>query len=245
MKHERQHSLILTAAAYARSILAETADLQELAAAKSSAESIAARFGTVFQSTTDGIVVVDQNGIVEQVNPALEHMFDHSAHNLIGNSVEVLMDAKNYQKLEADIASVIETGSSNLVGRPFEAEGLARHGRSFLIELSISDFRAGNELRFTGIIPDISSRVQTMENERVARARYQDVVTSALDAIVVINDAGIIVEFNPAAEEIFGFKHDDVVGKELAQTIVPNQHRDAHRNGMAHHLETGEGPIFN
>ncbi|MEP0940375.1 MAG: PAS domain S-box protein [Rhizobiaceae bacterium] len=237
--------ILAFAAAYARGILAETADLQELAAAKSSAEHIAARFGAVIHSTTDGIVVVDQYGVIEQVNPALEQMFDHASKDLIGNSVACLMGPENAVKLANDIGNFLEDGVSQLVGRPFESEGMTRQGQLFPIELSISDFKVGDQQHFTGIIRDISSRHRGLENERAALARYQDVVTSALDAIVVINDEGTIVEFNPAAEEIFGFKHNDVVGKELAQTIVPNQHRGAHRKGMEHYLETGEGPVLN
>ncbi|MCJ8308943.1 MAG: PAS domain S-box protein [Hyphomicrobiales bacterium] len=237
--------ILAFAAAYARGILADTADREELAAAKASAESSAARFGAVIQSTTDGILVVDQNGIIEQVNPALEQMFEHTAHDLCGNSAAVLMAPENAEKLAGDIALFLQSGMSNLVGRPFESEGITRHGRTFPIELSISDFKVGGVQFFTGIIRDISSRFQAMENERAARARYKEVVTSALDAIVVINEGGTIVEFNPAAEEIFGFKGADVIGRELAQTIVPGHHREAHRAGMDKYLTTGEGPVLN
>lgn len=237
--------ILAFAAAYARGILADTADREELAAAKSEAESIAGRFGAVIQSTTDGILVVDQNGVIEQVNPALVQMFEHSAHDLIGNSAAVLMAPSDAAKLASDINMFMQDGSSYLVGRPFESEGVTRHGKVFPIELSISDFKVGETQFFTGIIRDISSRVLAMENERASRARYQDVVTSALDAIVVINESGTIVEFNPAAEEIFGFKSKDVIGKELAEAIIPNHHREAHRNGMVKYLKTGEGPVLN
>ena len=238
--------LILTVAtAYARGILAETADLKELTEAKSQAENLAARFGAVFDSSTDGMLVVDHNGMIEQVNPALEEMFGHSAHNLIGNSAAVLMSPENAEKLALDVANFSQTGSSTLVGNTFESEGVTRHGKLFPIELSISHFKVGEQLRFAGIIRDISSRIQSMEKERAATAKYEDVVTSALDAIIVINEQGNIVEFNPAAEEIFGFRRDEIVGREMAEMIVPDQHREGHRAGMKHYLATGEGPVLN
>ncbi|MEP1209950.1 MAG: PAS domain S-box protein [Rhizobiaceae bacterium] len=238
--------LILTfATAYARSILSETADLKELAAARTESEDIAARFGAIFDSSTDGILVVDQNGVIEQVNPALVEMFGHEAHDLIGNTATVLMSSENAEKLATDVAMFRDSGRSQLIGRPFESEGLTRHGKTFPIELSISHFKVGDVVRFTGIIRDISDRMRTIESERAARAKYEDVVTSALDAIIVINEQGNVVEFNPAAEEIFGYTKDDIINKEMAAMIVPSQHREAHRAGMKHFLATGEGPVLN
>ena len=237
--------ILAFATAYARRILAETADLKEFAEAKSQAESLAARFGAVFDSSTDGMLVVDQNGTIEQVNPALEEMFGHSAHELIGKSAATLMSPDNAGKLAADVAEFGQTGSSRLIGQTFESEGITRTGHVFPIELSISNFQVGDNLRFAGIIRDISSRISSMEKERAATAKYEDVVTSALDAIIVINEHGNVVEFNPAAEEIFGFKSNDIVGKEMANIIVPDQHREAHRAGMKHYLATGEGPVLN
>ena len=238
-------AILTFATAYARGILTETADLKELADTRSHAESLAARIGAVFDSSTDGILVVDQYGIIEQVNPSLERMFGHTADELVGNSAAILMAAPDAEKLAADVNLFSQNNSSRLVGNTFESSGVTKKGISFPIELSISHFKVADQLRFTGIIRDISARIKSVENERAARAKYQDVVTSALDAIIVIDEEGIIVEFNPAAEEIFGFKRSAIVGEEMAKLIIPDQHRNAHRAGMKHYIATGEGPVLN
>ena len=64
---------------------------------------------------------------------------------------------------------------------------------------------------------------------RESEARKGAILTSALDAIITIDGAGRILEFNPAAEEMFGYRRDDVLGRELAETIVPPAARAAHR----------------
>jgi PAS domain S-box-containing protein len=61
----------------------------------------------------------------------------------------------------------------------------------------------------------------------------------------VINDEQSILEWNPKAELIFGFKSHEVIGSKLAETIIPPQYREAHHRGMAHFLKTGEGPVLN
>src|SRR6266567_4937985 len=67
---------------------------------------------------------------------------------------------------------------------------------------------------------------------------------SALDCIITMDATGRVREFNPAAERVFGFRRDEVVGKELASLIIPPRLRERHRQGLAHYLKTGEGPLL-
>ncbi len=70
------------------------------------------------------------------------------------------------------------------------------------------------------------------------------VLESALDGIVIIDSEGAVVDFNPAAERIFGRFRADVVGRDMADLIVPADFRAKHRAGMTHHKATGEGPLL-
>jgi two-component system CheB/CheR fusion protein len=67
---------------------------------------------------------------------------------------------------------------------------------------------------------------------------------SALDCIISMDAAGCVIEFNPAAERVFGYSRDQAVGRELASLIIPPAMRDRHRAGLRHYLETGEGPVI-
>src|SRR5262249_30946506 len=65
-----------------------------------------------------------------------------------------------------------------------------------------------------------------------------------LDCIITMNHQGMIIEFNPAAEKTFGYKRDEVIGKSMAELIVPPSLRERHYRGLAHYLATGEGPVL-
>ena len=238
-------AVLFATSIYARRILTNTADMNELTKAKYDAEELSARHKALFESSSDGILVVDQNGTIEQVNHSLERMFGHSSESLVGRSVAVLMSSENAMKLAQDIGTFKEERTSQLIGEPFESEGHHADGTVFPIELSISNFDVAGALRFTGIVRDITTRVESRQSELAALTKFEEVVTSALDAIVVIDEEGLILEFNPAAEEIFGFKSTQVIGKDMSAFIVPKHHRAAHKNGMAHYLKTGEGPVLN
>jgi PAS domain S-box-containing protein len=79
---------------------------------------------------------------------------------------------------------------------------------------------------------------------RESEARKTAIFESALDSIVTMDHRGRVVEFNPAAEKTFGYTRDEMIGAELAEMIIPPKLRDAHRKGLAHYLQTGEGPII-
>ncbi len=67
---------------------------------------------------------------------------------------------------------------------------------------------------------------------------------SALDCIVCMDHAGKIIEFNPVAEETFGYTRSDAIGKLMADLIIPPSLREAHRVGLARYLATGAGPVL-
>lgn len=70
------------------------------------------------------------------------------------------------------------------------------------------------------------------------------ILGSAHDPIIVIDDAGIIQEFNPAAERTFGYSRADCVGREMAALIMPARFRDAHRRGVARVSQTGHPTLL-
>jgi PAS domain S-box-containing protein len=76
-------------------------------------------------------------------------------------------------------------------------------------------------------------------------ARHVEVVERAYEAFVGMDASGNITGWNARAEAIFGWPRSEVIGRELADVIVPPQHRTAHREGLTKFLQTGVGPVLN
>jgi PAS domain S-box-containing protein len=87
-------------------------------------------------------------------------------------------------------------------------------------------------------------RSRAEEAMREREARHTAILEAALDCIVTIDDRGRVLEFNPAAEETFGYRAEDVIGHEMADLIVPQHLRDQHRAGFTRYLETEEAHIL-
>ena len=77
-----------------------------------------------------------------------------------------------------------------------------------------------------------------------AQRRTRAMLDAALDAIIGMNHQGMITEFNPAAERMFGYRSEEVLGRELAELLIPRELRDLHRGGLARYLATGDGPFI-
>ena len=113
------------------------------------------------------------------------------------------------------------------------------HDRAFPIR-----DESGKIYRIAGIAEDITSHKQAEQAVRESEARKSAIMESVLDAILAIDAAGRITEFNSAAEKIFGHHRADVMGKEMAEVIIPLSLRDRHRRGFARYLATGEDSIL-
>ena len=109
----------------------------------------------------------------------------------------------------------------------------------------------GDVYRIAGMAADVTEHKRTEEKIRhlntdllASEKHLQMIVDSALDAVITMNDKGLVTGWNPVAERIFGYSRADAVGKPLESLIVPPPMREAHRHGLAHFLKTGEGPVL-
>ena len=87
-------------------------------------------------------------------------------------------------------------------------------------------------------------RLQAAIDLRETRELATAIQETALDSIITIDSRGRILAFNAAAEATFGFRASQAIGNNLAELIVPERLREPYRRGLAHYLETGQGPIL-
>lgn len=152
------------------------------------------------------------------------------------------LNARRFRRMEFAIESSMRAvfGFPCLAGRTPRAviEFYSRHSKAPDDALFSSVESIGSEVG--AFIERKASEARIFESE----TRKSGMLRAALDAVVAIDAQGRIIEFNPAAEHTFGFSAEEVLGKDLYNTIVPHRYRGRHRQGMERYLETGEGPIL-
>lgn len=195
----------------------------------------------------DGIplraVYVDADFVYRDANREFLDFVGLEREQLIGRSVAEVLGPKvaaEYAALEPQI----------LRGEVARFEGwieFASKGRRFL-QVSVLPFLREGETRagfltFTRDLTELKEAETEAERSHFAlrerEERYRAVVLAALDAIVVMDEDGRVLEFNPAAEQTFGYTAAEAIGQPVADLIVPPTMREAHRRGMARFIETG------
>src|SRR6185503_13403246 len=105
----------------------------------------------------------------------------------------------------------------------------------FPLHLSVGEMFVAGERKFTGILHDLTERAALEERLRSSEARWRSVVESAVDGIVVIDASGRIEAFNPAAELMFGYREDEVLGRNV-HILMPSPYREEHDGYLSAYL---------
>jgi PAS domain S-box-containing protein len=92
---------------------------------------------------------------------------------------------------------------------------------------------------------DITTRKEAEKQLKESKDRFRQILDTAQEAFVAMNSAGEITGWNRAAQETFGWPSEKVLGRPLAEVIVPPRYREAHGRGIERFLKTGKGPIMN
>jgi PAS domain S-box-containing protein len=205
---------------------------------------------------------------------ALAHSREHPGRSLaisVGIERETLT-APADRRLALALAALLVVGGLALFAMLFIAERLVRRPAAALArasvrlaegDLSVRVPEFGGELSALAVTfnrmaerlnmtlasraeleREVGERKRIEEQLRDSEARARNIVGSALDAIILIDHGGRVVEFNPSAVRVFGYSRSNALGKELAELVIPPALREAHRQGLARYLRTGKSEVM-
>ncbi len=96
-----------------------------------------------------------------------------------------------------------------------------------------------------GIVTDVTELIYVEDELRNSEVRTRLIVETALDAVISINDKGVITGWNQQAEKIFGWSQAEIKDKTLTETIIPERYKEAHQRGLKRFLTTGKRKVSN
>jgi two-component system, LuxR family, sensor kinase FixL len=205
------------------------------------ADETSAWLAAIADSTDDAIVGKNLDGIVISWNRAAEQMFGYPAAEIIGQSINRIIPPDRLAE-EASILDRVRRGEKLV---HFETARRRKDGRIIPVSLTISPIR-GADRRIIGvskIARDLSEVARVDHELRRREALLRSILDTVPDALVVIDGGGLIQSFSAAAERLFGFRHEEVVGRNVSM-LMPTPYREAHDGYLARYLATGERHII-
>jgi two-component system sensor kinase FixL len=202
-----------------------------------------ARLRSIVESAVEGIITIDEHGLVETFNPAAERLFGYGAGEVIGQNVKMLMPSPDHEQHDGYLGHYRETGEQRIIGVGRQVVGKRKDGSTFPLHLSVGEIVVDGRRSFTGILHDLSIRAAVEAALRKSEERLRSVVESALEGIITIDDHGLVETFNPAAEQLFGYTAGEIVGRNV-KMLMPSPDREQHDAHIERYLSTGKKRII-
>jgi PAS domain S-box-containing protein len=220
-------------------VLAISRDVTERKLAEEALQASEEQYRAIFNASVDGLLLWDAAHCIVDVNDAFAAMHGYRRDELVGQARPLFMP----EALQSQCASL---ASGILAEHPchIEARSLRKDGSSFDVEIHGVPVQYRGERHALVILRNISERKDREQELRRSEGRLRATVEAALDAVIGMDSAGNVIEFNAAAERCFGYRRAQVIGRQLADMVIPARFRDGHRAGMERYRRTGEGPYL-
>lgn len=203
----------------------------------------------VITNTNDAILITEAEPIegegprILYVNDAFTRMTGYTAEEVIGKTPRILQGPDTDKNELARLKDALK----NWQPCDIEVLNYKKNGEPFWNNFTVAPVanESGWYTHWVAIERDVSERRKTDALMRDSEEKRRLIMNAALDAIICIDTEGMVTFWNPQAEEIFGWKQEEVMGRRLSSIIIPEPYRQMHDHGMEQYKVTGKGPALN
>ncbi len=132
-------------------------DISDLKAKELELEASKNRLNAIFETAVDGIIIIDEQAIIQNVNPAISRLFGYSKEELLGRNIKFLMPEPHHSVHDQYIDNYRKGGTAKVIGIGREVLGKRKDGTIFPFKLGVSEVKIQDRVIYTGIIHDLTS----------------------------------------------------------------------------------------
>ncbi|KAF7785834.1 hypothetical protein PRUB_a0227 [Pseudoalteromonas rubra] len=189
----------------------------------------------ILDQAIDAVISINTKNNVTYMNEAAEKLFGYSKTEVIGKNVKMLVPREFSTNHDQYVNANRNGGPDKIVGTARDIQIETRSGDTKWCSLSLSKVRQSDGIHYTAFIKDI-----TVQKE--AQERIDQTLEQCIDAVVSIDHNNIVTFFNPAAERLWGYQRDEVIGHNV-KMLVPRAIQGNHDEMVNRNRRTGEDKI--
>ncbi len=193
----------------------------------------------LFDTSQDLIVIMDSRGSIVQISPSSVAILGYRPEELIGRSVADLVHPADLDQSREGIRALRRGGPSKL------ADTRCLHKDGHEVWLSWLGNWSNQASRFFFVGRDMTEARLAEESLRESEQLARNIVETALDAFVQTDDRSTILNWSSRAEELFGWRRDEVLGRNAIELIVAEGERDQIKAGLSRFLDSGDRQTLN
>ncbi|MCX5904646.1 MAG: PAS domain S-box protein [Proteobacteria bacterium] len=207
------------------------------------------KFRTIIEQSTDGVILLDEQGVIIEWNQAQEQLTGLAREQALGKPfweiqlqfAEMEMETpEQHEHLKRVILDAIASGTSPYFGRAMQGVVRQKNGRQKIIQKTFFPIKTGRGIRLGSTIRDVTEQKQSEDALKQSEERLRSFMERANDAIFICDSRGLILFWNRKAEEFYGYTADEILGKPNS-IIVPQRFRaegiGEHKDGHEFNLE--------
>jgi methyl-accepting chemotaxis protein len=187
------------------------------------------------EQAIDAVVTIDPQNNVTFFNKAAEKLWGYDRSEVMGKNVKMLVPSAIQGNHDQMVNANRETGQDKIVGTSRDVEIYRKDGTMIWGNLSLSKVKLGDKITYTAFIKDITK-------QREAQELMNQTLEQALDAVVTIDQDNNVTFFNGAAETLWGYSRDEVMGQNV-KMLVPGDIQSAHDSYVNANRNTGQDKI--
>ena len=201
------------------------------------------KYREIVENVGDVVHTSNYQGYFTYINPACKKLTGYTQNELLGKHFSMLV-APEWKDRVAEF--YLNQFKKKIDETLFSFPIITKAAEQKWVEQTVMQLREGNKITgHKSIIRDITERKAAEQKLKESEGQLQTIFNEAPDALIVINDEGNIIRWNPQAEKIFGWTFDEVIEKPMLALIIPEQYRENLKKGLENFLAEGERTVFN
>jgi PAS domain S-box-containing protein len=195
------------------------------------------RLSALAEFANESVLLLADDGQILDANDRAIEMYGYAREELLRLNIRDLRAPDQRTGIDDDFRRAREAGDIRL-----ETVHVRKDGSVFAVESSARLLQTDGAPLFQDIVRNIDGQKAAEAALRASEERWRTIATAAHDAILTFDHEGRITYWNPAAERIFGYQADEVLGRNLHSLLAPERYAAPQHAAFAEWQRTGKGP---